>query len=168
MLPAPHRHSALAGVVVGALLFLVIWIAVAPSRAPAGHEPKIVATPTQQMEVRAAAPPSEDAPISVNALPIEPAPARAPVEPAMAMSPRTAPRVGTGTLNVNSIPIGSVVVDGRPVGSTPVLGLSVSAGAHSVLVVHPELGRKSVRVDIGAGQHKAVAVRFDGPTPLGG
>jgi hypothetical protein len=153
---------------VGALLFLVTWIAVAPSRAPENDEPRVVATPARHEVVRVASAATEDVPISVNALPLEPVPGPAPLDPASAAPARTVREVGSGTLNVNSIPIGSVVVDGRPVGSTPIVGLSVSAGAHSVLVVHPELGRKAVRLDIGAGQHKAVAVRFDEPSPLGG
>src|SRR6185295_2736946 len=35
---------------------------------------------------------------------------------------------GNGKLNINSIPTANVVLDGRPVGRTPVVGLSVTPG----------------------------------------
>lgn len=71
--------------------------------------------------------------------------------------------VGTtsGTLNINSIPASAaVLLDGRPVGRTPLSGLSVSAGAHSIVFIHPEKGRKAASVTVVAGQSKGVGVRF--------
>lgn len=65
-----------------------------------------------------------------------------------------------GTLNINSIPVSNVVLDGRPVGSTPVMGLSVSAGPHSVVFIHPEHGRKASGATVKAGSTSTVAVRF--------
>jgi hypothetical protein len=68
--------------------------------------------------------------------------------------------VGGGTLNINSIPVANVVLDGRPVGSTPLIGLKVSPGPHSVVFVHPELGRKASGTTVKAGGSATVAVRF--------
>jgi serine/threonine-protein kinase len=68
---------------------------------------------------------------------------------------------GNGTLNLNSIPPGAaVLVDGRPVGRTPKTGVSVSAGSHSVVFKHPELGTKSASVTVKAGETKGVGVKF--------
>ncbi len=73
---------------------------------------------------------------------------------------KAAPAAGTGTLNVNSIPVSNVIVDGRPMGSTPKMGLSVPAGTHTVVFVHPEHGRKVVTVTVAAGQSQTAATRF--------
>jgi serine/threonine-protein kinase len=67
---------------------------------------------------------------------------------------------GTGTLNINSIPVSKVVLDGRPVGSTPKVGVSVPAGTHTVVFIHPEKGKKSVSVTVKAGETKTAAVKF--------
>ncbi|HSN99837.1 MAG TPA: PEGA domain-containing protein, partial [Candidatus Nanopelagicales bacterium] len=65
-----------------------------------------------------------------------------------------------GTLNINSIPVSKVVLDGRPLGSTPKVGVSVPAGSHTVTFIHPELGKKSVTVTVKAGETKTAAVKF--------
>jgi len=65
-----------------------------------------------------------------------------------------------GILNVNSIPVSNAILDGRPLGSTPKMGLSVAAGAHTVVFVHPEHGRKMVTITVEAGQTAIAATRF--------
>jgi len=67
---------------------------------------------------------------------------------------------GMGTLNINSIPVANVVLDGRPMGSTPLVGIKVSAGPHSVVFIHPEQGRKASGTTVKAGGTATVAVRF--------
>lgn len=67
---------------------------------------------------------------------------------------------GTGTLNINSIPVSNVILDGKPMGSTPKVGLSVPAGNHTVVFVHAEHGRKSRVVNVPAGGAATAAVRF--------
>jgi serine/threonine-protein kinase len=64
-----------------------------------------------------------------------------------------------GTIGANSIPISNVLIDGRPMGATPVR-LSVAPGRHSVVFLHPTLGRKSVSVEVTAGKAAVAAVRF--------
>jgi hypothetical protein len=66
---------------------------------------------------------------------------------------------GSATLNINSIPVSSVLLDGRPVGTTPRIGLHVNAGSHNVVFVKGT-DRKSASVTVGAGQTRTVAVRF--------
>jgi serine/threonine-protein kinase len=67
---------------------------------------------------------------------------------------------GTGTLNINSIPVSKVVLDGKPLGSTPKVGVSVPAGSHTVMFIHPDKGKQSVTVTVKAGETKTAAVKF--------
>ena len=67
---------------------------------------------------------------------------------------------GKGKLNINSIPASNVLLDGRPLGSTPKAGVSVSAGTHTVVFVNPKYGRKVVSLKVGAGKTATAAVRF--------
>lgn len=75
-------------------------------------------------------------------------------------SSSSASSAAKGTLNINSIPVSQVILDGRPLGTTPKLGVSVSAGKHTVVFVHPEHGRKSSTVNVTAGGTATAAVRF--------
>ncbi len=100
-------------------------------------------------------------------LPSEPKPSpklpgsvpKPPVPLASASTSVTPPN--TATLNFNSIPPSRIVLDGRPMGQAPLLGVSVTAGTHTVLFVHPEKGRKSIAVTVGAGESKTAHVKFD-------
>jgi serine/threonine-protein kinase len=67
---------------------------------------------------------------------------------------------GKGTLNINSIPVSNVILDGKPLGQTPKVGISVSPGSHTVIFVHPEHGRKAKSVTVEAGKTAAAIVRF--------
>jgi serine/threonine-protein kinase len=60
---------------------------------------------------------------------------------------------GTGTLRVQTRPWSKVSVDGRYVGNTPLMGVELSAGRHTLTFINEEFGiRKTVRVQILAGQ----------------
>ncbi len=65
----------------------------------------------------------------------------------------------SGTIGANSIPISNVLVDGRPAGPTPAR-IAVAPGQHSVVFVHPSLGRKSLNVVVSPGKSSVAAVRF--------
>ena len=65
-----------------------------------------------------------------------------------------------GRLNVNSIPPSKVILDGRPVGTTPRIGLAVTAGAHTVTFIHREHGRKTTTVKVAPGEVAVAAVTF--------
>jgi len=67
---------------------------------------------------------------------------------------------GAGHVNINSIPISAVVLDGRPLGGTPRIRVAVRPGPHTVLFVHPEHGRKSQTIHVDAGRTVLAAVRF--------
>jgi len=66
---------------------------------------------------------------------------------------------GNCTLNINSIPIARVVLDGHPMGLTPKMGVSVAAGKHRLLLV-TDSARKRTRATCKAGEKKTIAVRI--------
>ena len=70
---------------------------------------------------------------------------------------------GYGTINANSIPPSRVIIDGRPRGSTPVTGVRVTAGSHSVIFIHKKYGRKARSLTVADGQTKTAVVRFKKP-----
>ena len=84
-----------------------------------------------------------------------PAPAPAPVA---AAAPK--PATGNGTLNINAIPPSNVVLDGRPMGQTPRMNVSVAPGAHTIVFVNAEHGRKTKSISVEAGKSATVVVRF--------
>jgi serine/threonine-protein kinase len=88
----------------------------------------------------------------------KPAPAPKPAVEKPAPAPK--PAGPTGTININSMPVSSVTVDGNAAGQTPV-HVNVAAGTHTVVFTHPEKGRKSVTVKVKAGASTSAVVRFD-------
>jgi serine/threonine-protein kinase len=82
----------------------------------------------------------------------------APQEP-KAPAPAAATPSGTATLNINSIPRSNVLLDGKPIGQTPKIGLTVSAGTHTVVFIKDE-ERKTSTITVPEGGNKTVAVRF--------
>lgn len=89
-----------------------------------------------------------------------PAPGPGPGPKPTAETPKPAAPSGQGTLNINSIPVSNVILDGRPLGTTPKVGISVSAGNHTVVFIHAEHGRKVRSVSVPAGGTATAAVRF--------
>jgi len=91
-----------------------------------------------------------------------PGPARTPSTssptPAVAATPKAAS--GNGTLNINAIPVSNVLLDGRPMGQTPKMGVSVPPGSHTVMFVNADHGRKSKSITVEAGKTATVVVRF--------
>lgn len=77
-----------------------------------------------------------------------------------ATPPAAAAAAGKGTLNINSIPVSKVILDGVPKGTTPVIGVKVAPGTHTVVFQHPEHGRKVRAVTVQAGKTATAAVRF--------
>jgi hypothetical protein len=65
-----------------------------------------------------------------------------------------------GKLNLSSTPPSNVVLDGKPLGVTPRAGIKVKPGAHSVVFIHPKLGRKTARANVKPGGTSNVSVRF--------
>jgi len=60
---------------------------------------------------------------------------------------------GSGTLRVNTRPWSQVYVDGRLIGNTPQMNISVPAGSHRLTLVNPDFNiRHNVSVNVPAGQ----------------
>jgi serine/threonine-protein kinase len=128
-----------------------------------GEAPAAAATqPAAAAPVAVAAREPSQAPRSSSRAPAHEAPAPAPAAPpAHAAEPeRPVAASGTGTLSMNSLPLSKVLVDGRPLGSTPKVDVPVPAGTHTVTFVHPDLGKKSVTVTVRAGESASASVRF--------
>ncbi len=91
-----------------------------------------------------------------------PGPTATSTGPAPTSSASAAPTAAAGgcTVNINSIPVSKVVLDGRPLGSTPKVGIAVSCGSHTVTFIHPDKGRKSVTVNATAGKPATAATKF--------
>ena len=66
-----------------------------------------------------------------------------------------------GSINANSLPPSNVLIDGKPQGSTPVTGVKVSAGSHTVVFKHKDFGVQSRGVTVTAGKTSTVTVKFD-------
>ena len=82
-----------------------------------------------------------------------------PMEPATssfaAPSATAAPvgRAALGTLRINSRPWSQVFIDGRLIGNTPQMAVSVPAGRYTVRLSNPELGMsKTIVVQVAAGE----------------
>lgn len=45
-----------------------------------------------------------------------------------------------GRININAVPWAEVLIDGKPVGETPIGNLSIPLGEHEIVLRHPELG----------------------------
>jgi serine/threonine protein kinase len=68
---------------------------------------------------------------------------------------------GEGYLNINSVPASSVVLDGKPIGQTPQVHVTVSAGSHQIVFVNADQGlKKQVTVTVGSGETKVAAVKL--------
>jgi hypothetical protein len=60
---------------------------------------------------------------------------------------------GSGTLRINSRPWSQVFVDGRLIGNTPQMNISLSAGRHQVTLVNPDFNvRHTISVNVVAGE----------------
>ncbi|HEX4335896.1 MAG TPA: carboxypeptidase regulatory-like domain-containing protein [Polyangiaceae bacterium] len=90
----------------------------------------------------------------------------APTRSRAVSSSTTAPAVaaaapaGTATLDITSTPPSAVVVNGRPLGTTPLHNVHVGAGKQTVLFVHPSLGRKVASANVAPGGRASIGVKF--------
>ncbi len=109
-----------------------------------------------------AAPPPATPPPQTTRAPVETVRVTAPTPPPVTQTPprrQTTARQTTpppvqaaaqGFITVNSDPPGTVFIDNREVGSTPVVEFGVSAGRHTIRVERPGFKTKSETVDVGA------------------
>lgn len=123
----------------------------------------VVAEPAPKVEAVTEAPPSR--PKRVSALKLrEPAPPKKAAQTQAApprevkekepAQPRPAATAGgTGILRINSRPWSQVVVDGRTIGNTPQMSITLEAGSHTVTLINSEFGyKKTLKIAIKAGE----------------
>jgi hypothetical protein len=76
--------------------------------------------------------------------------------PAPASAPAPVVSAEPGLLNLDTTPWSNVSVGGRALGTTPLVGVSLPAGTHTLVLTNPELGIKTTyRVTIGSGRTTA-------------
>lgn len=95
------------------------------------------------------------------ATPSEPQPPTGPQPP----QPPPETQAKFGFINANSIPPSAVIIDGRPRGQTPVSGVKVPAGTHTVVFRHSSRGTMTRTVSVGSGQTATAVVRFKAEEP---
>jgi serine/threonine-protein kinase len=99
------------------------------------------------------APPQGQARVAPPMLPVSTPAPQAAAQPAIAG--------GEGFLNINSIPPSTVFLDGRPLGPTPKVHVSVSPGPHQVKFVNSEQNlQKTISVAVNAGETKLAVAKL--------
>ena len=66
-----------------------------------------------------------------------------------------------GIVSFASTPSAHVLLDGKPVGSTPLAGLSVAAGSHRVTFIRATREIKTITINVKPDQRSTASVRFD-------
>jgi serine/threonine-protein kinase len=86
---------------------------------------------------------------------------RAPAAPVTHTAPAApaAPAGANASLTFTSTPPSNVIFDGRPLGKTP-KSATVPPGTHTVVFVHPEMGRKAKSINVNPGQKATLTVKF--------
>jgi serine/threonine-protein kinase len=74
--------------------------------------------------------------------------------------PPVAAPAAKGTVNLTSNPVSNVILNGRPLGPTPKMGVSTDPGPVTVVFVHPEHGRKVLSGSVGPGESKTFVAKF--------
>ncbi|MFO0615003.1 MAG: PEGA domain-containing protein [Polyangiaceae bacterium] len=98
-------------------------------------------------------------PVASNDTPSTPAPTHT-SDPKPVDTPAAPAPDDKAYLNINSIPVSRILLDGTPMGETPRSHVAVSPGTHTVTFVHSELGKKSVTVTVKAGETKTAGAKL--------
>src|SRR5262249_7093594 len=109
-------------------------VSVAPATSP----------PPPQPAVPSVAPPPQRAPLAVHA-------------PPPAGRARLAPG-GHATLRIQVEPWGSVRLDDRDLGLTPLRPVEVEPGRHTIRAAHPELGTRARSITVRAGEARLITI----------
>jgi hypothetical protein len=148
----------------------VLNVALATSDAPAtAAAPAKTAMPSTSPEPTATAKPAEvrstPAAAALRAVPTVAAATNVPARSAASATQAAAPassaaddKAAFGTLRIASLPVASVLLDGRPIGRTPQV-IRVSPGQHRVAIVAGE-DRRAQTVTVAPGATQVVSVRF--------
>jgi serine/threonine-protein kinase len=63
---------------------------------------------------------------------------------------------GNASLRIQIHPWAEVWLDGKALGMTPLRSVEVSPGPHTLLAKHPDLGTKSMKINVAAGESRLV------------
>lgn len=159
--PPPQRDRskmALIGAVIVIVISLVILLilmltpesAEPTSVAPGAAEAASVAVPTAALPT----PPPAPAPSSAAA-------ADSPLVPTAEPRPGRAAEKRNGIVSFASTPSTHVLLDGKPIGSTPLVGLGVPAGSHRVTFIRATREIKTITISVKPDQRSTASVRFD-------
>jgi len=131
-------------------------LAAAPATIVAASPPpaaRVAAAPVRPSP--ATRPTPRATPTTLAAAPVTQPPQPSPVAPTPVPTP-----VGEGMLQVAVRPWGEVFLDGRPVGTTPLDRLTLTAGPHVVRVHYPGYDDVERRIVVRAGQTEVLKVDF--------
>jgi serine/threonine-protein kinase len=92
-----------------------------------------------------------------------PAPPKVEPEEARPVRPERPRPPARGTLSVNAVPWANIFLDGRSLGHTPRLNLSVDAGRHQLRLVTSRGDTRSQSIEVAAGKETRVSVNFARP-----
>ena len=70
----------------------------------------------------------------------------------------------TAPLSVNALPWADVLIDGQPVGQTPLANVPVPIGTREVVFRHPTYGERTQRVTVTLKGPARVSVNMQGPS----
>jgi hypothetical protein len=92
-------------------------------------------------------------------------PAKVARKPASKPAPTTASTAladaTQGLLNISSVPPSQIILNGRPLGSTPKTGITVPGDSlQTIVFVHPKMGRRRAQKFVPAGKERTVSIRF--------
>jgi serine/threonine-protein kinase len=66
-----------------------------------------------------------------------------------------------GLLNISSVPPSQIILNGRPLGSTPKTAVVVPGDSlQTIVFVHPKMGRRRAQKFVPAGKERTVSIRF--------
>lgn len=66
-----------------------------------------------------------------------------------------------GVLNISSSPPSQIILNGRPLGTTPKTGIEVPGDSlQTIVFVHPKMGRRRAQKFVPAGKERTVSIRF--------
>ena len=66
-----------------------------------------------------------------------------------------------GLLNISSVPPSQIILNGRPLGTTPKTGIAVPGDSlQTIVFVHPKMGRRRAQKFVPAGKERTVSIRF--------
>ena len=140
-IPAAQKKRSSVGMIVGAIVLVSAgvggYLALAPKKEPPPAPP--VTVPVETVRVATQPPPPAPRRGTDTRRAANPPPA-----------PPVAPPVAQGFISVNSNPPGNLFIDGRDLGSVPVIEQQVSAGRHTIRVERPGFKTKTETIDVQA------------------